>query len=95
LEFIKFDDNDRGSQSGFGGAHPYGPEEDFFNTKVYYCYYEPGEESTEDLGLGKKVLTKVENEYYFSFVPQNKSFRQLLNTDVIFQFPLTCHLIKS
>ncbi|XP_066933528.1 uncharacterized protein [Clytia hemisphaerica] len=58
LEFIKFDDNDRGSQSGFGGAHPYGPEEDLFNTKVYYCYYEPGEESTEDLGLGKKVITK-------------------------------------
>ena len=59
LEFIKFDNNDRGSQSGFGGSHPYGPEEDLFNTKVYYCYYEPGEESTEDLGLGKKVLTKV------------------------------------
>jgi len=58
LEFIKFDNNDRGSQSGFGGSHPYGPEEDLFNTKVYYCYYEPGEESTEDLGLGKKVLTK-------------------------------------
>lgn len=59
MEFIKFDNNDRGSQSGFGGTHPYGPEEDLFNTKVYYCYYEPGEESTEDLGLGKKVLTKV------------------------------------
>lgn len=40
-EFIKFDDNDRGSTSSFGGDHPYGPSEDLFNTKVYYCYYEP------------------------------------------------------
>lgn len=56
LEFIKFDDNDRGSTSSFGGIHPYGPEEDLFNTKVYYCYYEPGEESTEDLGTGKKQI---------------------------------------
>lgn len=63
LEFIKFDDNDHGSQSGFGGSHPYGPEEDLFNTKVYYCYYEPGEESTEDLGLGKKVIAKEHNRH--------------------------------
>lgn len=58
MEFIKFDDNDKGGQSGFGGAHPFGPNEDLFNTKVYYCYYEPGEESTEDLGTGKRVLSK-------------------------------------
>jgi len=58
MEFIKFDDNDRGSENTFGGAHPYGPSEDLFNTKIYYCYYEPGEESTDDLGTGKKVLVK-------------------------------------
>ena len=59
MEFIKFDDNDRGGRSGFGGAHPFGPSEDLFNTKIYYCYYEPGEESTEDLGTGKSVNAKV------------------------------------
>ncbi|XP_065670400.1 uncharacterized protein LOC100210679 isoform X1 [Hydra vulgaris] len=57
MEFIKFDDNDKGSESKFGGSHPYGPNEDLFNTKIYYCYYEPGEESTDDLGTGKKVLS--------------------------------------
>lgn len=59
MEFIKFDDNDKGSENRFGGAHPYGPSEDLFNTKIYYCFYEPGEVSTEDLGTGKKVLSKV------------------------------------
>lgn len=58
MEFIKFDDNDRGSENKFDGATPFGPSEDLFNTKIYYCYYEPGEASTEDLGTGKKVLAK-------------------------------------
>lgn len=67
MEFIKFDDNDKGGSSGFGGAHPFGPNEDLFNTKIYYCYYEPGEESTEDLGTGKKVLSKVRVFFVFLF----------------------------
>lgn len=61
MEFIKFDDNDRGSENKFGGAYPYGPSEDLFNTKIYYCYYEPGQEDFSDLGTGKKV--KVEGDH--------------------------------
>ena len=41
-EFIKFDDDDQGNTDGTGGAYPYGPSEDPFNLKIYYCYYEPG-----------------------------------------------------
>ena len=41
-EFIKFDDDDQGNTDAAGGAHPYGPSEDPFNLKIYYCYYEPG-----------------------------------------------------
>ena len=39
---MKFDDNDKGNTNAALGAHPYGPTEDKFNTKIYYCYYEPG-----------------------------------------------------
>ena len=42
-EFIKFDDDDQGNTDGTGGAYPYGPSEDPFNLKIYYCYYEPGD----------------------------------------------------
>ena len=41
-EFIKFDDDDQANTDAALGAHPYGPSEDPFNLKVYYCYYEPG-----------------------------------------------------
>ena len=41
-EFIKFDDDDQGNTDAADGAHPYGPSEDPFNLKIYYCYYEPG-----------------------------------------------------
>ena len=41
-EFIKFDDDDQGNTDAAGGSHPYGPSEDPFNLKIYYCYYEPG-----------------------------------------------------
>lgn len=54
-EFVKFDDNDNGNRNSASGAHPYGPSEDKFNTKIYYCYYEPGEESNDDLGTGKSI----------------------------------------
>lgn len=54
-EFVKFDDNDNGNKDTATGAHPYGPSEDKFNIKIYYCYYEPGEESTDDLGTGKSI----------------------------------------
>ncbi|EDO33752.1 predicted protein [Nematostella vectensis] len=40
-EFIKFDDDDEGNTDYADGAHPYGPSEDPFNLKIYYCYYEP------------------------------------------------------
>jgi len=60
-EFIKFDDNDKGNTNAAVGAHPYGPSEDKFNTKVYYCYYEPGEESTDDLGTGKSIQDDKEH----------------------------------
>jgi hypothetical protein len=48
-EFIKFDDDDQGNTDGTGGAYPYGPSEDPFNLKIYYCYYEPGNLSTHIL----------------------------------------------
>lgn len=41
-EFVKFDDDDQANTDGNGGAYPYGPSEDPFNLKIYYCYYEPG-----------------------------------------------------
>lgn len=41
-EFIKFDDDDQANTDAAGGEHPYGPSEDPFNLKIYYCYYEPG-----------------------------------------------------
>lgn len=65
VEFIKFDDNDRGSTSSFGGDHPYGPAEDLFNTKVYYCYYKPipkpapAVTSSTNEGIGLKVDAKA------------------------------------
>lgn len=58
-EFIKFDDDDQGNTDAAGGAHPYGPSEDPFNLKIYYCYYEPGQESEDDLGTGKQVRSKI------------------------------------
>lgn len=45
-EFIKFDDDDQANTDEAYGAHPYGPSEDPFNLKVYYCYYEPGKQRT-------------------------------------------------
>lgn len=58
-EFIKFDDDDQGNTDAADGAHPYGPSEDPFNLKIYYCYYEPGQESEDDLGTGKDVKSKI------------------------------------
>jgi len=58
-EFVKFDDDDQGNTDAADGAHPYGPSEDPFNLKIYYCYYEPGQQSTDDIGTGKDVLGKA------------------------------------
>ncbi|KAK3711939.1 hypothetical protein QZH41_009437, partial [Actinostola sp. cb2023] len=58
-EFIKFDDDDQANTDAAYGAHPYGPSEDPFNLKIYYCYYEPGQESEDDLGTGKDVKSKT------------------------------------
>ena len=63
-EFIKFDDDDQGNTDGTGGAYPYGPSEDPFNLKIYYCYYEPGNpnccniRSQSQLNLLAKTLNK-------------------------------------
>lgn len=50
-EFIKFDDDDQGNTDGTGGAYPYGPNEDPFNLKIYYCYYEPGKTTKSTVKL--------------------------------------------
>lgn len=60
-EFIKFDDDDQANTDAAGGEHPYGPSEDPFNLKIYYCYYEPGQENEDDLGTGKQVRSKIPN----------------------------------
>ena len=52
-EFVKFDDDDQANTDGNGGAYPYGPSEDPFNLKIYYCYYEPGKVYAGRWGVGR------------------------------------------
>ena len=60
-EFVKYDDNDNGNTNGAVGAHPYGPSEDKYNTKIYYCYYEPGIVSFSDTAAPR-------NKHFFKCV---------------------------
>ena len=41
-EFVQFDDEDQGNLNAYSRVTPYGPTEDPYNTRIYYCYYKPG-----------------------------------------------------
>jgi hypothetical protein len=59
-EFIKFDDDDQANTDAAYGAHPYGPSEDPFNLKIYYCYYEPG--AVKTLIFISVILWKINHQ---------------------------------
>ncbi|KAL9984811.1 hypothetical protein ACROYT_G007146 [Oculina patagonica] len=40
-EYLQFDDEDQGNSNARSRISPYGPAEDPYNNRVYYCYYEP------------------------------------------------------
>lgn len=42
IEYLFFDDEDRTNHNKHSSIAPYGLKEDLYNTRIYYCYYQPG-----------------------------------------------------
>ena len=40
-EYLQFDDEDQENLNARSRISPYGPVEDPYNNRIYYCYYEP------------------------------------------------------
>lgn len=40
-EYLQFDDEDQDNANAHSLISPYGPSEDLFNNRIYYCYYQP------------------------------------------------------
>lgn len=40
-EYLQFDDEDQENSNARSRISPYGPAEDPYNNRIYYCYYEP------------------------------------------------------
>lgn len=40
-EYLQFDDEDQENLNARSRISPYGPAEDPYNNRIYYCYYEP------------------------------------------------------
>ncbi|XP_029193877.2 uncharacterized protein LOC114959879 isoform X2 [Acropora millepora] len=41
LEYLQFDDEDQGNTNSHSRLAPFGTAQDPYNTRIYYCYYEP------------------------------------------------------
>ncbi|XP_074613692.1 uncharacterized protein LOC141873557 [Acropora palmata] len=41
LEYLQFDDEDQGNSNSHSRLAPFGTAQDPYNTRIYYCYYEP------------------------------------------------------
>lgn len=40
-EYLQFDDEDQDNSNAHSLISPFGPSEDLFNNRIYYCYYRP------------------------------------------------------
>lgn len=45
-EYLQFDDEDQENSNARSNISPYGPAEDPYNNRIYYCYYEPSKISS-------------------------------------------------